>query len=992
MHHWRGSVYKLHIYRRPLLDDYKKGIKINDLQLIMCGDMFKDSNSYLNSRGSIEDFVSFRKMITSQLLYLRESSYETLFVLSSSNRNEHEEENKTKEGEQVYGLMAGFKSDFADHVGFKEYIGSDEVCDLSTPSVFDPKPENREVKSLYERFVKAGRMHAVPPPITGTFMPTSYKSDLEETQATFGSKSNTSSINTSDSNDFVSYDNSDKNSSASTSAGRSIPAASRNRPASIHAGRHIPAGNKEKLHDFVQVKGGTVTFEGGDGKITGKGTIRTFKLNFENVYYVEELQHFNLFSISQICDKKNKVLFIDDDAREIWLAVKARFGGNEKSKKIRKTMLKQAFSEFNVSKEEGLHKGYDSTIVAPTHSVFIVAASTNTKMVYYDQPSYSSSISYTPAPSGSIIEDVLHSFVAKNEPTQQLAYEDFEPVDQLQMEELDIKWQMAMLSLSINKFQKKAGRKINFYNKDSARFDRRKARCYNCLQLVHFTRECNVKKVDEKAMYSAFKISETKEAEQVYGLMAGFESDFAVYAGNAAVGVNPAAAEFTMMGISPKDCHMYDTVDNVPFVISKVASVPAGSRNSSASTSAGRSIPAASRNRSTSFHVGSSIPSASRNRSASIHAGRSIPAASRNRSASIHTDRSIPAASRNRSAFIHADRSILAASRNISASIHADRSIPAGRINKPTPFLAGSSVPTVWTNPVARPFFGPANLYFDNVYWPGIYDHMSMNEGRWGSAVKSSAGKLKSVMTWKHDRNKEKLDDFVQVKGGTVTFGGRDGTKDETFYILKDVIALIENQLNKKIKAIRCDNGTEFQNAKLIALCGEKGIKRDYSNARTPQQNKIEAVSTACYVLNRVSITNPHNKTPYELLSGKGKLMTVFLLGMLLIGLGQEWYFDLDYLKDSLGYTRFKTNPPAGTHDTNIITGTQANDSESECDEQVILVPSFPSNSFSGPTVHDVSAPMESNLDYPEELSRPQRQEYEAHSAIAKHGFEFFDD
>nr|GEZ83448.1 ribonuclease H-like domain-containing protein [Tanacetum cinerariifolium] len=106
-------------------------------------------------------------------------------------------------------------------------------------------------------------------------------------------------------------------------------------------------------------------------------------------------------------------------------------------------------------------------------------------------------------------------------------------------------------------------------------------------------------------------------------------------------------------------------------------------------------------------------------------------------------------------------------------------------------------------------------------------------------------------------------------------------------------------------------------------------------------------------------------------------------------GLGQEWYFDLHDLTDSLGYTRFKTNPPAGTRDTNIITGTQAEDSKSECDEQVILVPSFPSNSFLGPTVHDVSAPMENNLDYAEELARLQRQEYEAHSAAAKHGFEF---
>ncbi|GJX17033.1 reverse transcriptase domain-containing protein [Tanacetum coccineum] len=48
-----------------------------------------------------------------------------------------------------------------------------------------------------------------------------------------------------------------------------------------------------------------------------------------------------------------------DDARDIWVAVKARFGGNKESKKMRKTMLKQQFTEFSVTEEEGLHKGYD---------------------------------------------------------------------------------------------------------------------------------------------------------------------------------------------------------------------------------------------------------------------------------------------------------------------------------------------------------------------------------------------------------------------------------------------------------------------------------------------------------------------------------------------------------------------------------------------------------------------------------------------------------
>ena len=65
------------------------------------------------------------------------------------------------------------------------------------------------------------------------------------------------------------------------------------------------------------------------------------------------------------------------------------------------------------------------------------------------------------------------------------------------------------------------------------------------------------------------------------------------------------------------------------------------------------------------------------------------------------------------------------------------------------------------------------------------------------------------------------------------------GTKDETFCILSDFITFVENQLTKKVKAIRCDNGTEFKNSNLIELCGSKGIKKDYSVARTPQQNGV---------------------------------------------------------------------------------------------------------------------------------------------------------
>nr|GEX59400.1 putative ribonuclease H-like domain-containing protein [Tanacetum cinerariifolium] len=71
-------------------------------------------------------------------------------------------------------------------------------------------------------------------------------------------------------------------------------------------------GNISYLSDFDEINGGYVSFGGNPkgGKITGKGKIRTEKFDFDDVYIVKELK-FNLFSVSQMCDKKNSVLFTD---------------------------------------------------------------------------------------------------------------------------------------------------------------------------------------------------------------------------------------------------------------------------------------------------------------------------------------------------------------------------------------------------------------------------------------------------------------------------------------------------------------------------------------------------------------------------------------------------------------------------------------------------------------------------------------------------------
>ncbi|GJV59290.1 ribonuclease H-like domain-containing protein, partial [Tanacetum coccineum] len=77
--------------------------------------------------------------------------------------------------------------------------------------------------------------------------------------------------------------------------------------------RHMTE-NKSYLTYYQDIDGGFVAFAGSPkgGKITRKGKIRTGKLDFEDVYFVKELK-FNLFSVSQMCDKKNSVLFTETE-------------------------------------------------------------------------------------------------------------------------------------------------------------------------------------------------------------------------------------------------------------------------------------------------------------------------------------------------------------------------------------------------------------------------------------------------------------------------------------------------------------------------------------------------------------------------------------------------------------------------------------------------------------------------------------------------------
>ncbi|GJY37364.1 putative ribonuclease H-like domain-containing protein [Tanacetum coccineum] len=172
--------------------------------------------------------------------------------------------------------------------------------------------------------------------------------------------------------------------------------------------------------------------------------------------------------------------------------------------------------------------------------------------------------------------------------------------------------------------------------------------------------------------------------------------------------------------------------------------------------------------------------------------------------------------------------------------------------------------------------------------------------------------------------------------------------------ILKTIITSLEKLIRPRVKVIRCDNRTEFKNRVMNQFCEMKGIKREFSVARTPQQNGVaerknrtlieaartmladsklpttfwvEAVNTACYVSNKKVFMRPFG-CPVTILNtidhqGKfdGKADEGLFVGYSTNRSGPNWLLDIDALKNSMNY-----KPVVAGNQSNGNAGTKACD------------------------------------------------------------------
>ncbi|GJW01412.1 putative ribonuclease H-like domain-containing protein [Tanacetum coccineum] len=244
-------------------------------------------------------------------------------------------------------------------------------------------------------------------------------------------------------------------------------------------------------------------------------------------------------------------------------------------------------------------------------------------------------------------------------------------------------------------------------------------------------------------------------------------------------------------------------------------------------------------------------------------------------------------------------------------------------------------------------------LQEENFNWKGWEAKNNFTDGQSQRTTERFHGMMMQKEIWEANRTKGVPQPLSEIK-------------------LQNHIEEIDESLEHPLKnMVDRDNGTEFKNRDMLEFCGNKGIKQEYSNARTPQQNGVAER------MNRTLIEAARTMLADSLLP------TTFWAEAVnkpnVKGVGYRWMFDIDYLTDSMNYIPVslenQANPHAGISEKTNNAGTSQTPksiASEEKDEEVelIVVPS----AVKTPEEKDESRKSSTNSKKEETLTEPQKE------------------
>nr|GEW70542.1 hypothetical protein [Tanacetum cinerariifolium] len=680
------------------------------------------------------------------------------------------------------------------------------------------------------------------------------------------------------------------------------------------------------------------------------------------------------------------------DAKEMWEAIKSIFGGNDESKKMQKYLLKQQFKGFSMSSSKGLHKGYDSF-----DDLY------NNLRVFE--------------------RDVKGITVSSSSNTQNVAF----VLMMMILKKIDLKWNVSMISMRIKKFYKRTERKLQFDTKDTVGFDKTKVKCFNCYKMRHFARDCRAKWNQD-----------IKRKEGKYnGNKARYNGRRPAYQDDSKALVTMDEEDIDWSG------HVEEDTQN--FAMMAYSSSNSGSENE--------------------------VQSCSKTCAESYVRLKKLYDEQRDKLGDASVEITAYTLALKKSVFMNkeCDLENTPVNDRYAKGMHA---VPPPMIGTYMP--SGPDVEIDYS----KFTYGPKRTSVDKSDAKTCENAFSESD----SSVETTTSMPATV----EDASKVISEPNVLTDAPIIEEYESDSDDDLVSNVLeeKEKPSFSFTNIAKHVKTSRenvketstpnhypkMEKQDKYSHARKengktsrINQKQEKGlkmIKREYSNARNLQQNGVakrknmtlieatrtmlvdsflpttfwtEAVNTACYVLNRVLVTKPQNKTPYELLTrrqpiisylrpfgchvtifntidqlGKfdGKSDLGFFVGYSLnskavrvynletqrlkenlhinfaenkpnvAGKGHAWMFDLDYLTNSMNYEPVlienQANKSAGPKEANNSAGTQVIDDQGANSEEIDLYDE-----------HFI-LPIWSAYSTTEELEKLKRQEKEANDAVRK--------